>query len=104
MEEYALLANLKSHARRVAEAERALAGLLEANREAFSCLLEGLALRLRELARDVAPEIVFLARLAADCLLVDVARKMALAVGDLAAYGAASLDLALKRARPSSRR
>jgi hypothetical protein len=51
VEEYALLANLKSHARRVAARECELAELLEANREAFGRLLEGLALRLKELAR-----------------------------------------------------
>jgi L-alanine-DL-glutamate epimerase-like enolase superfamily enzyme len=104
VEEYALLANLKSHAKRVAEAERELAELLEANWEVFSRLLEGLALRLKELARElgmgdgerVAPEFVLLARLAADCLLADAARKMGFAVADLAALGAASLDLAAK--------
>ena len=104
MEEYALLANLKLHARRVAARELELAELLEANREAFLHLLEGLALCLRRLARElgmgdgerVAPEFVLLARLAADCLLADAARKMGFAVADLAALGAASLDLAAK--------
>jgi hypothetical protein len=104
VEDYALLANLRLHARRVRARELELAELLEANREAFNRLLVGLALRLRELARElgmgdgerVTPEFVLLARLAADCIFADAARKMGFTTGDLAAYGAASLDLALK--------